>query len=143
MFIGLSFFLLGRFIHKHIDCEFIDSMSNRLLIISIICSFLYSILESFALGFADIYLGTVMGTILLFIYAVKNPNIISNNNIFVSLGERYSLYIYIFHCVFISIFNLFFEYDGILGYLMPFLVAFCSFIVSYLYYKIKYKIFKN
>ena len=103
----------------------------------------YTIFDFSVLGNTEIYLGTVIGTTLLFIFAVKNPFIVSDNNFFVKLGEKYSLYIYVSHLIFISLIENFLNINGLLEYVVPIFVVLCSFLVSYIYSEIKHKITKN
>lgn len=91
IFIGLTFFLIG---HKLNEFK-IDKITNKKMIMfSLISVFLILIESNFY--YSELYVGNVLLAIILFTLCQKNNKFIENRKLNY-LGEKVSLYIYIFH----------------------------------------------
>lgn len=72
LFIGLPFFTLGYYIHDN-KCN-LNKLSNLSAIILAIVGFLLTILEVTFVGMTEIFAGTIIFIIFVFIWCLKNPN---------------------------------------------------------------------
>jgi peptidoglycan/LPS O-acetylase OafA/YrhL len=142
LFVGLPFFMLGNFIHKHENSFFVKSNNNLFFIIIGIVGLIISLFESYLTDYLDIYVGTVLFVFCLFIFAIKNPNIFNSENIICVIGEKYSLGIYVSH-LFIILFLGHFGNFGLNAWIVPFVVLIISLFSTWLYYFIMGKIIKN
>lgn len=116
LFVGLPYFTLGCMIKRFVDHSLIFN-NKYLLLAGIILFTLTTYGEKFFLTSVDMsttrdhYLSSTFLAICIFLLAqsinMKKRNIIS------ILGEKYSLFIYIFHPVFISCCNVIFKIIGL------------------------------
>lgn len=94
IFMGLPFFLLGNMIHRYEE-KIVSRFTNKQLIIMMIIGLIVSCMERFIVPL-ELYWGTVLATICIFVVAIKNSEkkvipIIS------MIGAKYSMEIYILH----------------------------------------------
>lgn len=149
LFIGLPFFMLGNLICKHKYSNFMMLLDNKILFLTSVFGCLYSLFEAYCSTYMDLYFGSILVSVSIFIFCVKNENYICDDNIICKFGRYYSLGIYIIHCIFISIYNIFIYDIGdvFVQWCAPFVVLILSLITVYSYYKIKnkliYKLKKN
>ena len=103
IFIGIPFYMLG----KNIENIPLYKLNYNKIKFLIIFGLILSIIEKISIkimfnGKMDVYIGTFLFTITLFIMALKKPDIAINDYI-VKVGKEYSLNIYIIHYIFVSI----------------------------------------
>lgn len=72
LFMGLPFFTLGYYIHDN-ECK-LCKLSNSSAIILAVFGFLLTILEVSFVGMSEIFVGTIIFIIFVFIWCIKNPN---------------------------------------------------------------------
>jgi len=101
LFMGLPFFLSGYLIHEY-ENKIKNMISNNFILYSIIPCCLLIILETIATGKSDIYIGTIILTILIFIWAVKNPDTL-NIGVLEWIGGKLYVYMYILHYMVIKL----------------------------------------
>lgn len=96
LFTGLPFFILGYYIHDNINAygDVSDYVFSTLILLSIICI----TLETLCAGNAELYVGVIFLSILLFVWCVLNPNKL-NFGIFNWIGGNLYMYIYVLHVV--------------------------------------------
>lgn len=136
--IGVPFYGIGCIIKQK---EEKIKISNKYLIILIILGMLLSICEFLLVKNAlkvvylgDLYIGTIIMVISLFILAVKNPNLVTCKPI-ENIGMKYSLIIYLIHPLYIEIVDYVFsllkiEINDVLVLLIVFIL---SYLTSFLY----------
>ncbi len=99
---GLPFVVIGNYIHrnKEILCA---KITNRKCLIGIACGTGLTVIEYLVSRQAlDIYIGTIILSCAMFLYAIKNPEN-SLNSILCNIGDKLSMYIYILHMLAIEI----------------------------------------
>lgn len=136
---GLPFILMGYGIRKSKTTDWYCKLAikNPIICISLyIVGYIISVGE-YALTHTsiDIYLGTILSTWALFTFCVSSPLKIKND-LFIFIGEKLSLYVYIIHLFIIDIFsslsnNLFYKWA------LPFIAIGMSILISFVYYQIK------
>lgn len=92
---GLPFFTLGYLIHDKKDI-LTEKISNSFLIAFGIFGLLLTILEVIVVGKLDVYIGTIIFSVCIFIWCVKNPDTL-NFKINEFIGEKLYILIYILH----------------------------------------------
>lgn len=102
LFMGLPFFTLGYLIHDKKDI-LTEKISNSFLIAFGIFGLLLTILEVIVVGKLDRYIGTIIFSVCIFIWCVKNPNTL-NFKITEFIDEK------------IIYFNLYFAFNGFMDY---------------------------
>jgi len=147
IFVGIPFFLLGNLINKY-DDKIKVKFNNRQLLTIIIISIVTSVIENTYVGYLDLYISSIILAVSVFLFAIKNPTIIKENNIFSKFGEKYSLGIYVTHTMIIDILREVLKntnYNGnyIVSMVLPILIILLSILVNYIYYSIKEKIIKK
>jgi len=111
LLMGLPFFTLGYLIHDKKDI-LIENISNSFLIGFGVFSFLLTILEVLTIGKLDIFLGTIIFSLCIFIWCIKNPNTL-NFKITEFIGRKLHSSIYILHLM------IYWIISPDLGYLNP------------------------
>lgn len=99
---GLPFVIIGNYIHKNKEmlCQ---KMSNKKCILGIALGVILTMIEYLATRQAlDFYLGTIIMSCSMFMYAIKNPER-KINPILCEIGDKISMYIYILHIMAIDI----------------------------------------
>lgn len=135
IFTGLPFFMIGYLIHD--KQEIIkDNISNKQILstLPLICCLI--IFES-EYSVTDLYLGTILFSIMIFTWCILNPNKL-NFKITNFIGGKLYGYIYIFHLF--VVFTLLKDFSINIGWLNPILVFAVTTILSYLVYIIITKI---
>ncbi len=100
LFTGMPFFLLGMWVRKHISFQKCQSVSNKTLIATIVLLLPITVADfrwttSLVHDWYELYPTVIILAIAVLLYTVQ-----SNNKKFLwlaRLGEKYSLYIYIYH----------------------------------------------
>lgn len=94
IFMGFPFFMLGNYMHRYQE-SIVHKFTNRKLILIIGVGLVLSCIERYFVAI-ELYWGTVLVTVCIFIYAVKNQD--KKVIPFLStIGEKYSMPIYILH----------------------------------------------
>lgn len=146
---GIPFFILGYNLNHY--KEKIYKLSNIKLIVTAILGIVLIFIEKFILNritdgvLLEFYLGNILFVISMFILAINNPNLL-NYNFITTIGEKYSLNIYILHYGVIRFFKDIIEIKyniNINEYLKPILVLLSTLIISILYRKLKGKLKKR
>ena len=100
LLMGLPFFLSGNFIAKY-EKEIKRRWNNISIFLAIAAGIIILGLRRFMM--IDVsFIGTILYSVGLFVFAIKNPDFSIHNVLWV-LGQKYSMYVYIFHVLFISI----------------------------------------
>ena len=94
LFMGLPFFALGNFIRKY-QHEITNKVSNLVLIVLMIVGLAVSCIERLFVPL-ELFFGTVVVVLAVFIFSVKNPNSI-NIPIINLIGAKYFMVIYLMH----------------------------------------------
>ncbi len=96
IFMGFPFFMLGNLLHKY-QQKIVSKITNKKLIALIFIGIMLSCFERLFVVL-ELYIGTVIATICIFIFAIKNPKkkIVP---IIEKIGDKYSLVIYIMHSI--------------------------------------------
>ena len=97
LFVGFPFFLMGYFIRVNLE-NIIFKSSTPILVILMFLGTCESILVGTFHATKIIYLGTIVSVFALFIFIVKLENKAKVPHLSV-WGQKYSLYIYIFHII--------------------------------------------
>lgn len=136
---GFPFFMIGNLINYNKD-KF--KFKNKTLVLSIIAFTILTIIEYEIVGSCDIYISTIFLATFIFLYGIKNPNIVGEKNILSIVGEKYSLYIYILQIFVIDAFKiLFYPTKSIaINYLTPLIVVVVLILISSIYLEIKNKL---
>lgn len=123
LFMGLPFFTLGYLIH---DKEYfiINKFSNLSLIIIGIFGMLLTIVEVLFVGKQDMFIGTIIYTICIFIWCIKNPNTF-NFKITDYIGGKLYISMYVLHLIVV-----FMILPQNLGYLGPVICFIITAIIS-------------
>ncbi len=100
---GLPFFTLGYLIHDKKDI-LTEKISNSFLIAFGIFGLLLTVLEVIVMGKLDVYIGSIIFAVCIFILCVKNPNAL-NIKITEFIDERLYILIYILHLMVLWIIN--------------------------------------
>lgn len=138
--IGIPFYVIGSIIREK---ENKIKISNTFLIMLIITGMIGSISEFFIVKnilnvkyLGDLYLGTIITTISLFILAIKNPKLVKFKPL-EDIGMKYSMIIYLIHPLYIKIINLGLKYFNLeISNIFVILIVFiCSYITAYVYLK--------
>ena len=141
-FLGIPLMLLGAKIK--INEERLMKIPDNVVITGSILGIMISIIEKFGCQVLfnthlDIYLGTVLTTLCLFVWVIKHPSSCPNNRI-ADLGKDVSMLIYIIHPMFVLIVEKL--YSAIYGseiqiwalYAKPFIILAISLIFSYVWF---------
>ena len=98
---GFPFFMIGNYMHKKED-KIVNRLSNKTLVIGILFGLALSCVERYIVVL-EIFGGTVLASLLIFLLALQNPDkkVIS---VIARIGQRYSMQIYIFQLIVNDIF---------------------------------------
>lgn len=99
---GLPFVMIGNYIHKNKEmlCE---KMSNKKCLLGIIFGVILTVVEYLVTRQSlDFYIGTIIMSCSMFLYAIKNPKE-KVNSILCAIGDKLSMHIYILHMIAIDI----------------------------------------
>ena len=99
---GLPFVIIGNYIHKNkeILCE---KMSNQKCFLGIVFGLILTVVEYLVTRQSlDFYIGTIIMSCSMFLYAIKNPKE-KVSSIMCAIGDKLSMYIYILHIMAINI----------------------------------------
>lgn len=101
IFTGFPFFMIGNYMHKKED-KIVNRLSNKTLVIGILFGLALSCVERYIVVL-EIFWGTVLASLLIFLFALQNPDkkVIS---VIARIGQRYSMQIYIFQLIVNDIF---------------------------------------
>lgn len=139
IFMGLPFFMLGNFIRRHEElvCNLFE---NYKLIIMIGIGIILTVVERYIGVKNELYIGSVIVSCSLFIYAIKNKNYQQTSFLSI-IGEKYSLFIYLFHNIIIDTINILsnkfkLNENLIFNYFKPTLVCIIITICAVAFYKI-------
>ena len=94
LFMGLPFFMLGYYFHDKKDT--LIKLSNLSITGLAIFGFLLTVFEALFFGKLDMFLGTIVFTVFVFIWCVKNPNKL-NFRITEFIGGKLYTSMYILH----------------------------------------------
>ena len=111
LFTGLPFFLIGQ-----LTTSIIQTKTKRKTVVLGLLAFLgggLSLVETFFIWKCDLYVGTVVCSVCIFIITQLNPECAID--LFCILGKRYSTDLYIWHVLIISITNIFSVIIGVYG----------------------------
>lgn len=101
-FYALPFMMIGNWIHKNKD-SLCQNMNNKMCIWGIILGSGLTVLEYLVSKVAlEFYIGTVVMSCSMFMYAIKNPEK-ELNGMMAKIGEELSMYIYILHVLAIEV----------------------------------------
>lgn len=144
LFVGIPFFLLGGIVHRLRD-RLLRLPAFVWLLIACV-GITAAVVERFWVGCCDLYIGTGIAVVALFVFAQKPE--LSVGNVLASLGEKFALDIYVFHSVIITILNGAASVAGVLNWgvfpwLRPAIVLIMSIGVAYLRYSVKKKLLKS
>lgn len=145
LFVGLPFFLLGHYIRANEE-KLKAKFSNTALIAAVVLG----TAEAVAVGIwhiqKSVYFGTFAAVFALFIFVIKNEESLRMPRL-ASMGEKYSLYIYILHIIinnsikklgdFIPLIKSVYE---VLSPVMPIIIFALTLIASAVYVVVKTKI---
>ena len=99
---GLPFVMIGNYIHRNKE-RLCKKISNRNCLYFTIFGLVLTIIEYLLARQAlDFYIGTIIMSCAMFLYAIKNPKE-KINSILCMIGDRLSMYIYILHMIAIDI----------------------------------------
>ncbi len=101
---GLPFVLLGSFI-KAQEENLVKMFSNKMCLVGALIGEIMIIIEYILLDASDYYIGSIITTFFVFLFAIKNPKLYINKTV-EFIGEKLSLYVYIFHMLGLYIINL-------------------------------------
>ena len=132
LFVGIPFFLLGNVIHQ--QKEWVVRYSTAFLVTLIGVGTLAAVAERFCIGCCDMYVGTGVAAVALFILSQKAE--LPTTNLFADIGAQYAGDIYIFHSLIIGVLNAVASLVGILqvsafAWIRPVLVLVISIGVAY------------
>ena len=126
LFFAMPFFILGYYIHDN-EKKIISLFSNMILIILIIIGCLLTCIEVLAVGKSDLFIGTIIVSISMFLWCIKYPDKL-NLKISAFIGGKLFTYIYILHILVILTIPL--NY----GILNPFTIFIITTGISYVLY---------
>lgn len=93
LFVGVPFFLMGYFIRVNKE-KILEKFSTGVLILMTAAGFCESVLVQIFHNQKSVYLGTIVAVFAVFVMLIKFEDRYDGNKL-ASLGEKYSLYIYI------------------------------------------------
>lgn len=136
---GLPFMMIGYYFNSQKGKLVQLSLSKTSIIF--MCGYILSLLEYFVFKQSlDFYFGTIISSIVLFVYCISNKELIKNKitSLLCFIGEKLSMYVYIIHLAVITLVS-FISKNIIYLYLKPILAIIVSLILSYIYYLLKEK----
>ena len=136
LFIGVPFFFMG------IYCR-LKMKNNRNTNYSIVMCLgvCITLIETYMFGQKYLMFGTIVLVYGIFMFCLSNPG---NENIFSTIGRKYSMYIFLFHCVIGRLFSHIIENTLVLYIAITVVSVICSIIFSKLVkFYIQTKKYKN
>lgn len=107
LFFGLPFFMLGNYLHGHRE-DILEKGNEMKCQVVFFLGLLLSIGEWFVFGRREMYLGTILVVISVFLMTMYQPEK-KSNSFFTKVGKEYSLFVYIMHYSFIILLECFFD----------------------------------
>ena len=136
---GLPFVLMGVFIRCKNE-KIKNMFTNKMCIIGIIIGEAIMVAEWLITKTAlDIYIGTIIYSFFIFVFAVKNPSKYVNEKI-EFIGKNLSMYVYVIHIFAISFTITYICKNNIMKYFVPFISIIVSIVMAYIIYVIIKKI---
>ena len=105
LFFGLPFLLLGIWIRRNQD-KLLGHFSRRICMSCMAMGTVLSVIEWFIFGRQEMFFGSILFVIGAFLYAIHRPEAKQDSFITI-IGDKYSLFVYIVHCSFISVLDRF------------------------------------
>ena len=134
--LGIPFFMLGHLIKANEE-KLKSKLSNPVLITVFFAGLAESVVVGHLHAQKNIYLGTIISVFALFIFVIKNEENIRMPHI-ASIGEKYSLYIYVIHLMLRNEVYKYLENTNIiLETALPMLILIASVIISAIYLSAK------
>ena len=139
---GLPFVLLGSFIKKHEE-KLTRIFNNKMCIVGELIGEVMIIVEYLIFHASDYYIGTIITTFFVFLFTIKNPKLYVSK-ILEFIGDKLSMYVYIFHMLGLYIINLIANLMNISNNIIfrwsrPILVIIFTLGISYLIYLVMNK----
>ena len=135
IFYALPFFLIGYAIKD--KWGFFEKIKNKYLLLINICSLILIIIEVLGTKNSDLYIGNIIQSVTIFIWAIKNQKAL-NINPFVKIGEVLYTYIYIYHLMVLDILKMYQKKQGIqfkdVCYINTIIVFIITIIISIIIY---------
>ena len=91
---GVTYVLVGNFIAAH--CKWVKLLSNSNMIIAIVLGEILALATFLPIKYDFSQIGLIVTSLAMFAYAINNGKLVLNRYL-EAIGQRYSLYIYIFH----------------------------------------------
>ena len=104
LWFGLPFVLLGSFIKKD-EKKLMEFFSHKRCIAGAIFGEILMVVEYWLYESQDYYIGTVITTFFVFLFAIKNPKVYMSRTV-EWIGDRLSMYVYILHMLGMSVVGL-------------------------------------
>lgn len=105
LFFGLPFLLLGVWMRRNQE-KICASLTMRVCQICMITGTLLSVAEWFVFGRQEMFFGSILFVVGAFVYALHKPEA-KQNSFITTIGDKYSLFVYIVHSSFISVLDRF------------------------------------
>lgn len=141
LFMGLPFFTIGYLIHDYQE-RIVKVFKPKYMIVAAIIGMIMSFAERLVVPL-EVFVGTVIVSVALFIFAIEKPNLIKIP-IINRVGERFCFFIYIAHIIVRDIVLGIFDRVGINNkvvlWIMPIIVFALCYILAMCYYAISDKI---
>lgn len=126
IFLGLPFFTLGYLINDRQD-EIIKKISDRTIVITIILGCVFSVFERLTVGSSNLFIGSILVSLMMFIWCVKYPDKLDFKVIGWIGGKLYTL-MYILHPMVIGFVIRHLHID--FGYFNPFMIFMITAVIS-------------
>lgn len=141
LFMGLPFFTIGYCIHDYQE-RIVKIFKPKYMIVAAIIGMIMSFAERLVVPL-EVFVGTVIVSVALFIFAVEKPDLIKIP-IINKAGERFCFFIYIAHIIVRDIVLAIFDRAGIknkvVSWIMPIIVFALCYFIAMCYYAISDKI---
>lgn len=141
LFFGLPFLLLGIWMRRNqeILCR---KFSEKACASGMLAGTLLSVVEWFVFSRQELFFGSIIFVLSAFLYALHKPEA-KQNSLITTIGDKYSLFVYIVHCSFISVLDRFayklLPEGGLLtiyNYVKPLLIFVIAVIGAYVFSRI-------
>ena len=140
-FMGLPFFTIGYLIHDYQE-RIVKIFKPKYMIVAVIIGMIVSFAERLVVPL-EVFVGTVIVSVALFIFAVEKPDLIKIP-IINKVGERFCFFIYIAHIIVRDIVLVIYDRVGINNkvalWILPIIVFALCYILAMCYYAISDKI---
>ncbi len=131
LFMALPFFTLGYFMHDNQE-KLIGILSDKNLILIMVLSCLLVVIEVFAVGKLDLYVGSIIFAATLVLWCIKNPDKL-NFKVAGFIGGTLYTSIYVLHLLVMKMLKM---YGIKYGYFNPIIVFVVTSVISFLIYKV-------